>query len=101
MPDSATIVGYVASVASISAFVPQLYKVIKTRDTKSLSLPMWIAEVITFSLWTTYGVLLGNAPIIVTNSACGLMSLAILIMKIVLPTARRTSNRSSPCIHPA
>ena len=101
MPDAATIVGYVASVASISAFVPQLHKVIKTRDTSSLALPMWIAEVITFSLWTVYGFLLGNLPIIVTNIACGLMALAILTLKLVLPTSKTTSTRSSPCSHPA
>jgi MtN3 and saliva related transmembrane protein len=86
MPDASTIVGYAASVASISAFVPQLVKLVKTRDTKSLATPMWIAEVITFALWSTYGVMLGNVPIIVTNIACGLMALAILTMKVVLPS---------------
>ncbi len=101
MPDASTIVGYVASVFAISAFVPQLVKVIKTRDTKSLSTPMWIAEVITFSLWSTYGILLAEAPIIITNITCGLMSLAILIMKLALPTSRTTSSRSSQCSHPA
>lgn len=101
MPEPSTIVGYAASVASISAFVPQLVKVIKTRDTKSLATPMWIAEVITFALWTTYGVMLSNVPIVVTNAACGLMSIAILTMKLVLPTSRTTSNRSSQCTHPA
>jgi MtN3 and saliva related transmembrane protein len=61
-------------------------KLVKTRDTKSLAAPMWIAEVITFALWSTYGVMLGNVPIIVTNIACGLMALAILTMKVVLPS---------------
>jgi MtN3 and saliva related transmembrane protein len=101
MPETSTIVGYAASAASISAFEPQLYKVITTRDTKSLATPMWIAEVITFALWTTYGVLLGNVPIIVTNAVCGLMAIAILTMKLALPTSRRTSNRSSPYSRPA
>ncbi|MGE0399766.1 MAG: SemiSWEET family sugar transporter [Kofleriaceae bacterium] len=101
MPEAATIVGYLASVAGIGAFVPQLVKVIRTRDTKSLSTPMWITEVVTFALWTTYGVLLGAPPIIITNSALGIMSLAILTMKLVLPTSRRTSSRSSQCSHPA
>lgn len=95
MPDASTIVGYVASVASISAFVPQLYKVIKTRDTKSLALPMWIFEVITFVLWTTYGVLLGNVPIIVTNAVCGAMAVAILTMKLVLPDHSNRHERST------
>jgi MtN3 and saliva related transmembrane protein len=100
MPDASTIVGYAASVASISAFVPQLYKVLKTRDTKSLATPMWVFEVITFVLWTTYGVLLSNIPIIVTNAVCGVMAVIILAMKLGA-TSKKTSTRSSPCSHPA
>lgn len=100
MPDASTIVGYAASVSSISAFVPQLHKVVKTRDTKSLATPMWIAEVITFALWTTYGVLLANLPIIVTNAACGVMAVIILAMKLG-GTSKTTSTRSSPCSRPA
>lgn len=101
MPEASTIVGYAASVVGITAFVPQLYKVIKTRHTKSLSTMMWVVEVITFALWTTYGVLLDALPIIITNATLGAMSIAILTMKLVFSTSRKTSNRSSQCSHPA
>lgn len=88
MPEVSTVIGYVASVFSIGAFVPQVYKVIKTRDTRSLSTPMWISEVITFSLWTTYGLMLAELPIIITNIACALMSVFILIMNLVSGSTR-------------
>jgi MtN3 and saliva related transmembrane protein len=100
MPEASTIVGYAASVASISAFVPQLYKVLKTRDTKSLSTPMWVFEVITFALWMTYGILLANVPIVVANAVCGVMAVIILAMKLGA-TSKTTSSRSTPCSRPA
>lgn len=97
MPEASTVIGYVASMFSIGAFVPQVCKVIKTRDTRSLSTPMWIAEVITFTLWTTYGLMLTEWPIIITNIACGLMSLFILIMNIVSgPTRNKIADAVDP-----
>lgn len=82
MPSASTIIGYVACAASIIAFIPQVWKVVSTRDTKSLSTPTWIFEVITFVLWSVYGVLLHQMPIIVTNIACAVMSMIILGMKL-------------------
>ncbi|HEY4059395.1 MAG TPA: SemiSWEET family transporter [Kofleriaceae bacterium] len=83
MPGASTFIGYAACVASITAFIPQLWKVVSTRDTKSLSTPMWIFEVVTFVLWSVYGVYLHQIPIIVTNIVCGLMSTIILGMKLL------------------
>lgn len=97
MPDASTIVGYTASAFSIGAFVPQVWKVISTRETKSLSTPMWIAEVVTFALWTAYGVMLGQVPIIVTNAVCGVMATFILVMKLV---ARPTRDRIADAVDP-
>lgn len=96
--NAAEIVGYVASAFSIAAFVPQVWKLIKERDTRSLSTPMWIAEVVTFALWSTYGVLLGQLPIIITNVACGLMAAFILMMKLV---SRPTRDKIADTVDPA
>lgn len=95
---AALVVGYVASAFSIGAFIPQVWKLIKTRDTKALSTPTWVAEVITFALWTTYGVLLGQIPIIVTNAACGVMSIFILVMKVA---SRGTRDKIADAVDPA
>jgi MtN3 and saliva related transmembrane protein len=79
---TAALVGYAAAVMSVSAFVPQAWRIVKTRDTTSLSTPMWILQVCAFATWTAFGVLLGEWPIVVPNAICCVLSAFILIMKV-------------------
>ena len=81
--NAAAIIGYIAAALSVSAFAPQAWRIVKTRDTSSLATPMWILEVCAFAAWIGYGVLLGEWPIIIPNALCFLISLFILIMKLV------------------
>ena len=81
-------IAYVAMVLSVSAFVPQAWKVVSTRDTKALSTPMWVVEVLAFATWTTYGALLRNWPITLTNAICGLLSAIVLFTKLVVERKR-------------
>lgn len=86
--DTATIVGALATIASTTSFVPQAWKVIRTRDLKGVSTGMYTVTVVGFSLWLTYGLLLGQLPLIVTNGICLLLSAFILVMKL-LPKHQR------------
>ena len=43
--------GYSAALLTTIAFIPQAYKVIKTKDTKSLSLTMFLILTFGFLLW--------------------------------------------------
>lgn len=95
---TAAIVGYVAAVFSVTAFTPQAWRIIKTRDTSSLATPMWVLEVCAFGAWVAYGVLLGEWPIIVTNTICGIIALFILMMKLV---PRHTKEKIADAIDPA
>ena len=74
--------GIAAATCSVAAFVPQAHKIFTTRQTKDLSLPMWILQVIGFALWVTYGVTSRNWPIIVPNAICFLLACFILGMKL-------------------
>lgn len=85
---SPAIVGYVAAALSVSAFVPQAWKIVKTRQTKDLSKVMWILQVTGFACWIAYGVWLGEAPLIIPNVICFLLSAFILTMRL-LPRAKR------------
>jgi MtN3 and saliva related transmembrane protein len=86
--DTATIVGAAATLCSVSSFVPQAWKVIRTRDTRGISGRMYVITVIGFSLWFSYGLLLGQWPLILTNGICLLLSGFILLMKL-LPRNQR------------
>jgi MtN3 and saliva related transmembrane protein len=75
--------GWLATLCSPVSFVPQAWKIIKTRETKDISRGMYMITVAGFACWTTYGALLGQWPIIVTNSICFTLSAFILIMKLL------------------
>ena len=62
--------------------MPQAHKIWKTRQTKDLSLPMWILNVIGFAFWVAYGIATANWPIIVPNIITFLLSCLILGMKV-------------------
>ena len=81
--DAATVVGAAATLCSTTSFVPQAWKVIRTRDTSSISKKMYIITVVGFSLWFAYGLLLWQWPLIVTNGICLLLSAFILLMKLL------------------
>ena len=86
--DVATFVGALATICSTASFVPQAWKVVRTRDTSAISKRMYAITVAGFSLWLAYGVLLGQWPLIVTNGICLVLSAFILLMK-ALPRAQK------------
>ena len=81
--NAATIVGFLAMAASTVSFVPQAWKIIKVRDTRSVSTGMYVVTVAGFALWTTYGLMLWQWPLIVTNVICLVLSAFILMMKLL------------------
>ncbi len=83
-----TILGSLAAIASTVSFTPQAWKIIRTRDTEAISAPMYGITVVGFALWTSYGLLLGQWPLIVTNSICLILSGFILTMKLLPPRKR-------------
>jgi MtN3 and saliva related transmembrane protein len=86
--DAATWVGALAALASTTSFVPQAWKIIRTRDTDAISAGMYAVTVVGFALWLAYGLLLGQWPLIVTNGLCLALSAFILAMKL-LPRRQR------------
>ena len=78
-----TAIGGVAALASTVSFMPQAIKIIRSRDTSGISTGMYIVTVVGFVLWTTYGVLLGQWPIMASNGICLALSAFILSMKLL------------------
>ena len=95
--ETATIIGVGATVASTVSFMPQAWKIIKSRQTHDISTVMYAVTVIGFALWTIYGVVLAQWPLIITNGLCLILSAFILMMKI-LP--RREKNAVADALDP-
>ena len=81
-------IGAFAAVLSVSSFVPQAWRVIRTRKTGELATMMWVMNVAGFSLWTTYGVQRQAWALIVPNAICLVLSAFILVMKLVSSRTR-------------
>ncbi len=81
--DTATILGGLATLCSVSSFVPQAWKVVRTRDTGAISARMYSITVVGFALWLAYGITLGALPLIVTNGICLALAAFILAMKLL------------------
>ena len=76
------IIGYVAAVLTTGAFLPQAIKVIKTRNTKGISLYMYIFFVLGVSLWAVYGFLINDLAIILAN--CVTLFFALIILNFII-----------------
>ncbi|MER9744659.1 SemiSWEET transporter [Mesorhizobium sp. M0187] len=83
-----TLVGYLATVCSMSSFTPQAWKIIRTRETSGISAPTYAITVLGFALWLAFGIMKAEWPIIITNGVCLLLSAFILTMT-VLPQAEK------------
>ncbi len=100
MIDTATLIGSLATVASTASFTPQAWKIIKSRSTKDISTGMYMLTVSGFLLWTTYGVVLGQWPLIITNSICLMLSAFILVMKLLpRPEKEKVADLLDPDAH--
>ena len=75
-------VGVLAGLCSLASFVPQIGKIIRTRAAESVSLRMLMATVAAFTLWTIYGLLLQSWPVVLSNSVCLLLALAIVGLRL-------------------
>ena len=74
--------GYAAATLTTLAFVPQAVKTIRTRDTRSLSLGMYLVFTIGIGCWFAYGIVLDSWPMIVSNAITFVLSSVILGMKL-------------------
>ena len=62
-----TVIGYAAGVFTTIAVVPQIYKAIKTGKTDDISPGFFIILLLGVGLWTVYGIMKADWPIILTN----------------------------------
>ena len=76
------IYGYIAAFLTSASFIPQAIKVIKTKDTSSISLIMYSMFSLGIFFWIIYGIVKISWPMIIANITTFVFALIILIMKI-------------------
>jgi MtN3 and saliva related transmembrane protein len=80
--DYVSLLGKLAAISSAIVFIPQVIKTIKTKDTKSISLGMYIIVVLSNSIWATYAFLVHETAILLAQVFLLPMSTLILIYKL-------------------
>lgn len=76
------IVGHVAGVLTTLAFVPQVLRVLKTRQTRDISLAMFVMFTLGVALWLCYGIAIGSWPVSLANGVTLVLAAVILVCKL-------------------
>lgn len=77
-----TLLGLIAATFTTIAFVPQVIKTLKSRQTKDISLGMYVILTVGLCLWCIYGALLMNLPIILADVIALVFSVMVLVLKV-------------------
>lgn len=81
--DYTQIIGIVAGICTTIAFLPQVIKTWRSKSAKDLSLGMFSIFCTGVALWLTYGILIGDLPIILANGLTFLLAGTLLYFKLV------------------
>ena len=77
-----SVIGITAGTLTTLSFVPQVIKALRTRETKDLSLPMYIVLAAGMFLWIIYGFLIQAFPVILANSVSLVFALTLVLLKL-------------------
>jgi MtN3 and saliva related transmembrane protein len=78
----ADLLGAIAGILTTLAFVPQVWRVWKTRSTRDISLGMYLVFTAGVGFWLAYGLVLGAWPIVVANSVTLMLTGTVLALKL-------------------
>lgn len=84
-------IGAVAGGLTTVAFVPQVVKTLRTRQTRDISTAMWLLFCAGVALWLVYGLMLAAWPLIVSNLLT--LVLAGLVLAVKLANRRRDAGQ--------
>jgi MtN3 and saliva related transmembrane protein len=76
------LVSSIAAVLTTAAFVPQALHIIRYKETRAISLYMYVAFAAGVAFWLLFGFMIWNWPMIVANTITLALALTILRMKL-------------------
>lgn len=75
-------IGLIAAALTTLSFIPQVIKVLRTKDTSGISLIMYSLFVLGVFLWIIHGIIIRDVPIIMANCFTLVLSSIVLAYKI-------------------
>jgi MtN3 and saliva related transmembrane protein len=79
---NSNIVGFIGCALIVISSVPQLAKIIYNKSSENVSIVTYMILLSAQCIWSSYGILNNDLPIIVTNIASGAITITIIIMHI-------------------
>jgi MtN3 and saliva related transmembrane protein len=83
-----TVAGLVAAFFTTTSFFPQAIQTIRTKDTSSISLSMYIMFTFGTLMWFIFGLASNNLPVSLANGITLILASIILFFKIKQTTAK-------------
>ncbi|WP_271781987.1 SemiSWEET family sugar transporter [Aquimarina algiphila] len=80
------LLGFIAAGLSSCSFIPQVYRVHKTKSVKSLSLFMLGISIIAGILWVTYGIYIKSIVLIISSSFTTTLHVSLAYLKVKFKT---------------
>ncbi|OGY59749.1 MAG: hypothetical protein A3B23_02440 [Candidatus Colwellbacteria bacterium RIFCSPLOWO2_01_FULL_48_10] len=80
--NTVSIIGLVAAFCTTVASLHQAIKTIRSRETRGISLWMYVLITFGFSLWLVYGFMIKDVPLIAANSVTLILVIPVLVIKI-------------------
>ena len=77
-----SIIGIAAGVLTSVSLLPQVIKIIKEKEAQDVSLYMLLILISGLALWTVYGFLKSDLPIIFTNCFSLLLNFTLIVLRI-------------------
>ncbi len=75
---STDLIGTIAATLTTLSFLPQALLVLRTGETRGISLSMYSVFTLGVALWILYGIKLGAIPIIIANAITFCLAMCIL-----------------------
>ena len=78
---TADLIGYVAATLTTISFFPQALKTLRSKDTNSISLRMYLLFTTGVMFWSIYGWMVGDRPVLIANLITLVPAIVVLGIK--------------------
>ena len=80
--DYIEVLGFAAALFTTVSNIPQVVKIIRTRETKAVSAGSYWVLLIGLTLWVAYGIWREDLPVVIANSISALICATVLFLKL-------------------
>ncbi len=82
-------IGYIAASLTTISFFPQALKTLRSRDTQSISLRMYLLFTTGVGFWSIYGWMVGDGPVLIANLITLIPAVIVLFIKLTSLSNRK------------